>query len=77
MNVHTRWLRGIALVVAHSGRDLVGPRREGVCQHPRRDFPGGEIRANLVTTPEPSSVVLVASGLVTFAGVGWSRRRAA
>ncbi|MDQ2665699.1 MAG: CHRD domain-containing protein [Gemmatimonadota bacterium] len=41
-------------------------------------YPGGEIRANLVVaTPEPSSIMLVASGLVGFAGLGWSRRRSA
>lgn len=38
-------------------------------------YPGGEIRANLVASPEPASMALVATGLVTFAGVGWRRRR--
>jgi len=33
-------------------------------------FPGGEIRANLVATPEPSSAFLMITGLLALAGVG-------
>lgn len=40
-------------------------------------FPGGEIRANVVATPEPASLVLMATGLAAFAAVGWRRRRSA
>ena len=40
-------------------------------------YPGGEIRANVVATPEPASMGLVATGLVAFVGVGWKRRRTA
>lgn len=40
-------------------------------------YPGGEIRALLVATPEPASMVLMASGLIAFAGVGFVRRRGA
>lgn len=35
-------------------------------------FPGGEIRANLAAVPEPSSLLLVAAGLL---GAGYVRRR--
>jgi hypothetical protein len=38
-------------------------------------YPGGEIRANLVVTPEPASIGLVATGLLALAGVGMRRRR--
>jgi hypothetical protein len=38
-------------------------------------FPGGEIRANLVATPEPASVGLMATGLLGLAGFGLKRRR--
>ncbi len=40
-------------------------------------FPGGEVRANVVATPEPASVVLMATGLAAFGAVGWRRRRTA
>lgn len=40
-------------------------------------FPGGEVRANVVATPEPASMALVATGLVAFIGAGWRRRRTA
>ena len=40
-------------------------------------YPGGEIRANVVATPEPASMLLVATGLVAFVGVRWKRRPAA
>ena len=38
-------------------------------------YPGGEIRANLVATPEPASLGLMATGLIALAGVGIRRRR--
>lgn len=37
-------------------------------------FPGGEISGYFVTTPEPSSAMLLAPGLVTLAGVVRRRR---
>ncbi len=40
-------------------------------------WPGGEIRSNVVATPEPASMALVATGLLAFAGVGFKRRRSA
>ena len=40
-------------------------------------FPGGEIRANVVATPEPASLALVATGLGMFALVARRRRTAA
>jgi hypothetical protein len=39
-------------------------------------FPGGEIRGFLVETPEPSTYVLMATGLAAVAAAGWRRRRA-
>jgi hypothetical protein len=39
-------------------------------------FPGGEIRGFYTTTPEPSTVALMAGGLLALAGVGMKRRRA-
>lgn len=39
-------------------------------------FPGGEIRANVTVTPEPSSVLLMGAGIVAL-GVFASRRRQA
>ncbi len=38
-------------------------------------YPGGEIRANLVATPEPASMGLMATGLLAMAGFGLKRRR--
>ncbi len=38
-------------------------------------YPGGEIRANLVATPEPASMGLFATGLLAMAGLGLRRRR--
>jgi hypothetical protein len=38
-------------------------------------FGGGEIRANLVATPEPASIGLMATGLIAMAGFGLKRRR--
>ncbi|MDB4892592.1 MAG: hypothetical protein JWL61_4447 [Gemmatimonadetes bacterium] len=38
-------------------------------------YPGGEIRANLVATPEPASLGLMATGLLALAGFGLKRRR--
>jgi hypothetical protein len=38
-------------------------------------FAGGEIRANLVATPEPASIGLMATGLLAMAGFGLKRRR--
>lgn len=38
-------------------------------------FPGGEIRGFLDVVPEPSSVVLLATGACTMLVVGWKRRR--
>ena len=38
-------------------------------------YPGGEIRANVVSTPEPASMMLVATGLLAIAGL--KRRKAA
>ena len=40
-------------------------------------FPGGEIRANLVATPEPASIGLMATGLIALAAFGLKRRRQA
>jgi hypothetical protein len=40
-------------------------------------FGGGEIRANLVATPEPASIGLMATGLIAMAGFGLKRRRQA
>lgn len=40
-------------------------------------FSGGEIRANLVATPEPASIGLMATGLIAMAGFGLKRRRQA
>jgi CHRD domain/PEP-CTERM motif len=40
-------------------------------------FGGGEIRANLVSTPEPASIGLMATGLLAIAGFGLKRRRQA
>ncbi|MEO5815693.1 MAG: CHRD domain-containing protein [Gemmatimonadaceae bacterium] len=38
-------------------------------------YPGGEIRANLVATPEPAAIGLTATGLIFLAGVSVRRRR--
>ncbi|MEP6731587.1 MAG: CHRD domain-containing protein [bacterium] len=38
-------------------------------------YPGGEIRALVVATPEPASLALFATGLTAIAAVGLSRRR--
>jgi hypothetical protein len=38
-------------------------------------YPGGEIRANLVATPEPASLGLMATGLFALAAFGLKRRR--
>jgi hypothetical protein len=40
-------------------------------------FGGGEIRANLVATPEPASIGLVATGLLAIVGMSVRRRRQA
>ena len=40
-------------------------------------YPGGEIRANLVATPEPASIGLMATGLIAMAAFGMKRRRQA
>ena len=37
-------------------------------------FPGGEIRADVLATPEPLSVALLATGLVVATGLGVKRR---
>jgi len=40
-------------------------------------FPGGEIRGYLTSTPEPSSYALLATGLGALGALGWRRRRSA
>lgn len=40
-----------------------------------KQFTGGEIRGNLVVTPEPSTIVLLASGMIAFAAFGRRRFR--
>lgn len=40
-------------------------------------YPGGEIRGNLVVTPEPGTYALVAGGLTLLGGVASRRRRSA
>jgi hypothetical protein len=39
-------------------------------------LPGGEIRGQLIATPEPATLGLFATGLLGLAGVGLRRRRA-
>lgn len=60
----------VALINGLNSRNAYGNIHNSV-------FPGGEIRSNLVVTPEPSSVVLLALGMVGVGAVAMRRRRVA
>ncbi len=40
-------------------------------------FPGGEVRGQIIATPEPTTLTLAGFGLVGLVGYGWRRRRVA